>query len=80
MESLTVPPISPSALEVLGALAPFPHTGPHRAAPLRRHTRLTPSAFGQALGELQRSGFVRLEEEALWLTRDGERLAGAVFS
>jgi len=80
MDVVTTTPISPPALEVLGALAPFPHTGPHRAAPLRRHTRLTPAAFGNALGELQQSGLVRLEEETLWLTRDGERLAGRVFS
>lgn len=71
--------LSPPAVEVLGALAPFGHSGPHRPPALRHFTRLTPSAFEGALRELERRGLVRFEEEALWTTGDGERASQALF-
>jgi DNA-binding IclR family transcriptional regulator len=73
-------PLSAPALEVLGALAPFGHSGPHRMPSLRRFTRLTPAAFETALVELRHRGLVRFEGESLWTTRDGEDLSLSVFS
>ena len=74
------PPLSPPALEVLGALAPFGHSGPHRMSPLRRFTHLTPAAFERALGELRGRGLVHFEEEALWMTGEGESVTASEFS
>ena len=73
-------PLSQPALEVLGALAPFGHSGPHRMPPLRRFTHLTPAAFERAVGELQGRGLVHFDEEALWMTGAGESVTAAVFS
>jgi len=73
------PCLSLAALEVLGALAPFAHSGPHRPHALRRHTRLTPTGFEAAVAELAAVGLVRCEEESLWRTREGEGAAAAAF-
>lgn len=75
MESL-----SAEACEVLGALAACTWSGPHRARPLRRWTRLTPAAFDAALAELARSGLVRPEgSDVFWVTGAGEAWTRRLF-
>jgi DNA-binding transcriptional ArsR family regulator len=76
METAT---LSSSALEVLGALAPFGHSGPYRPGPLRRYTRLTPDGFATALDELEGHGLIIVEEESLWVTMRGEELANQAY-
>lgn len=74
------PALSSPALEVLGALAPFGRSGPHRPAALRRHTHLTPGGFERAVAELCCLGLVQLEEQDLWMTPSGEAATAAVFA
>lgn len=72
--------LSPAAREVLGTVAACTWSGPHRAAPLRRWTRLTPAAFDAALGELAAVGFVRRAQgDLFWLTERAEAVAGRMF-
>jgi len=71
--------LSLAALEVLGALAPFVESGPHRPPALRRHTHLTPVRFASAVAELARLGLVRCEEDTLWRTALGDSAAAAAF-
>lgn len=76
-----MPTPSPEAREVLGVLAPFLHTGPHHAAPLRRRTRLTPHAFDRAVQELDTLGLVTVRAaDELWLTRAGEAWTQALYA
>jgi hypothetical protein len=73
-------PLSAPAQEVLGTLAACTWSGPHRARPLRRWTRLTPAAFDAALGELARTGLVVLQrEDVFWVTDAGESWARRLF-
>lgn len=75
------PGISQPAQEVLGTLAACSWSGPHRAKPLRRWTRLTPAAFEQALAELARTGLVRLEDQdVFWVTDAGEWWTRRLFT
>lgn len=75
------PRISPQACEVLGTLAACSWSGPHRAKPLRRWTRLTPAAFEKALAELARTGFVRWQDRDLfWVTAEGESWTRRLFT
>lgn len=72
--------LSPAAREVLGTVAACSWSGPHRATPLRRWTRLTPSAFEAALGELAALGFVRRHSgDLFWLTERAEGVASRLF-
>ena len=72
--------LSPAAREVLGAVAACNWSGPHRAIPLRKWTRLTPAAFDEALSELASGGLVRRAGgDLFWLTDQAERLACAIF-
>ncbi len=73
-------PVSPAAHEVLGCLAAFDHSGPHRAPPLRRLTHLTEEAYRSALHELATNGLVRLENDDLWVTTLGADVADAAFA
>jgi hypothetical protein len=72
--------VSPAAREVLGCLAAFDHSGPHRAPPMRRLTRLTEDAYRAALQELDRLGLVRLDQDDLWVTALGGHVADAAFA
>ena len=75
------PALSQQAFEVLGTLAAWPWSGPHRAKPLRRWTRLTPAAFERALAELVRGGLVRIErDDAVWVTDAGEDCTRRLFA
>jgi hypothetical protein len=75
------PSLSPSAFEVLGTLAACTWSGPHRAKPLRRWTRLTPVAFDDALAELARTGLVQLEaQDVFWVTDAGESWTRRLFT
>lgn len=68
--------LSPAAREVLGTLAGCPWSGPHRAGPLRRWTRLTPAAFEAALAELAATDLVRFTHgDLFWLTTQAESVA-----
>jgi len=78
--SLSPQSLSPPALEVLGALAPFGHSGPYRPPALRRYTSLTPTAFERALSELAHRGLVALGEQDLWMTPAGESATNVAFS
>lgn len=72
--------LSPAAREVLGTVAACNWSGPHRAAPLRRWTRLTPAAFDAALAELASGGLVRrVEGDLFWLTDRADSAANALF-
>jgi DNA-binding transcriptional ArsR family regulator len=80
LASLPAPGLSTGAREVLGALAACTWSGPHRARPLRRWTRLTPAAFDAALRELARGGLVEMQREDLfWVTDSGESWAQRLF-
>lgn len=84
MDALAAPahasPFSAAAREVLGTLAACTWSGPHRARPLRRWTRLTPAAFDEALRELARVGLVELQrEDVFWVTDAGESWARRLF-
>lgn len=73
--------LSRDAHEVLGTLAACTWSGPHRAKPLRRWTRLTPVAFDGALRELAERGLVQLQHgDVFWVTLTGERQAAQLFS
>jgi DNA-binding transcriptional ArsR family regulator len=75
------PALSPPAFEVLGTLAACTWSGPHRAKPLRRWTRLTPAAFDHALAELAQGGLVHLERgDVFWVTDAGEDCTRRLFS
>lgn len=77
----TAPAISAQACEVLGTLAACSWSGPHRAKPLRRWTRLTPAAFDEALAELARTGFVQWQDRDLfWVTAAGESWTRRLFA
>ena len=72
--------LSPAAREVLGTVAACTWSGPHRAAPLRRWTRLTPVAFDAALCELASGGLVRRSDgDLFWLTERAETAAQSLF-
>lgn len=72
--------LSPAAQEVLGTVAACTWSGPHRAAPLRRWTRLTPAAFDAALAELASGGLVRRANgDLFWLTERADSAAAAMF-
>ena len=72
--------LSPAAREVLGTVAACTWSGPHRAQPLRRWTRLTPVAFDRALGELAAHGVVRRADgDLFWLTERAEVAARTLF-
>ena len=72
--------LSPSAVEVLGTLSACSWSGPHRAAALRRFTRLTPVDFAQALAELQTQGLVQFQDRDLfWITPPGEAFTRTLF-
>ena len=74
-------PPSHAAREVLGCLAPCLESGPHQATAVRRRTRLTPEAFDRAVGELERTGLLRVRGVAeLWLTGQGERAVAELFA
>lgn len=74
------PELSPAAREVLGTVAACTWSGPHRAIPLRRRTRLTPAAFDAALAELATGGLVRRAAgDLFWLTERAEAAARALF-
>ena len=76
-----VPELSPPAFEVLSTLAACTWSGPHRAKPLRRWTRLTPEAFDHALAELARGGLVQVERgDVFWVTDAGEDWTRRLFS
>lgn len=78
--SVDRPSLSPPAFEVLGSLAACTWSGPHRAKPLRRWTRLTPVAFEHALAELARDGLVQLErDDVFWVTGAGEDWTRKLF-
>ncbi len=73
--------LSPAAREVLGTVAACSWSGPHRATPLRRWTRLTPAAFDAALAELARGGLVRRSDgDLFWLTERAEACARDLFA
>lgn len=73
-------PLSQDARQVLGTVAACTWSGPHRAQPLRRWTRLTPAAFDAALAELASQGVVRRAHgDLFWLTERAEAVAGALF-
>lgn len=72
--------VSNAAHEVLGCLAVFDHSGPHRAPPLRRHTHLSEEGYRAALRELAQIGLVRLEQDELWVTALGSQVADAAFA
>lgn len=72
--------VSAAAHAVLGCLAAFDHSGPHRAPPLRRLTHLSEDAYRCALRELAELGLVRLEQDDLWVTTLGGHVAGAAFA
>ena len=75
------PALSPEAHQVLGTLAACTWSGPHRAQPLRKWTRLTPVAFEGALRELADRGLVQLQErDVFWVTGLGETQAARLFS
>ena len=77
----SAPSLSPPAFEVLGTLAACTWSGPHRAKPLRRWTRLTPVAFDDGLAELARTGLVQLEDrDIFWVTAAGESCARSLFT
>jgi hypothetical protein len=81
MDALAPEPLSPAAHEVLGTLAACPWSGPHRARPLRRWTRLTPAAFEAALRELACGGLVELQgPDVFWVTATGETWTQRLFS
>lgn len=72
--------LSPGAREVLGTVAACTWSGPHRAAPLRKWTRLTPAAFDAALAELATGGLVRRSGgDLFWLTEQADEAAHALF-
>ena len=72
--------LSPAAREVLGTVAACNWSGPHRATPLRRWTRLTPAAFDAALAELDSGGLVRRAQgDLFWLTERADSAASAMF-
>lgn len=72
--------LSPAAREVLGTVAACSWSGPHRATPLRRWTRLTPAAFDAALAELARDGLVRRSRgDLFWLTERAEAQTRDLF-
>ena len=72
--------LSPAAREVLSAVAACTWSGPHRAIPLRRWTRLTPAAFDAALSELATGGLVRRAAgDLFWLTERADATARALF-
>jgi hypothetical protein len=74
------PALSAAAREVLGTLAACTWSGPHRARPLRRWTRLTPAAFHDALRELAGVGLVELQRgDVFWVTDAGESWARRLF-
>ena len=74
-------PLSTAAREVLGTLAACTWSGPHRARPLRRWTRLTPAAFEDALHELARGGLVQMQRgDLFWVTEAGESWLRRLFS
>jgi hypothetical protein len=73
--------LSQEAHQVLGTLAACPWSGPHRAQPLRKWTRLTPAAFDVALRELAKLGHVELQQgDVFWVTGQGELQADRLFS
>jgi hypothetical protein len=75
------PTLSQEAHQVLGTLAACSWSGPHRAQPLRKWTRLTPVAFEGALRELAARGFVQLQDRGVfWVTGLGESQAERLFS
>ena len=72
--------LSTEAHQVLGTLAACTWSGPHRAQPLRKWTRLTPVAFDGALRELADLGLVQLQDhDVFWVTRLGEDQAERRF-
>lgn len=72
--------LSPQAHQVLGTLAACTWSGPHRAQPLRKWTRLTPVAFDGALRELADRGLVRMQDrDVFWVTGLGEAQADRLF-
>lgn len=72
--------LSPDAHQVLGTLAACTWSGPHRALPLRKWTRLTPVAFDGALRELALHGLVDLQDrDVFWVTGRGEEHASQLF-
>lgn len=72
--------LSPAAREVLGTVAACSWSGPHRATPLRRWTRLTPAAFEEALTELALGGLVRrTTQDLFWLTDRAEAQTQELF-
>lgn len=72
--------LSPEARQVLGTVAACTWSGPHRASPLRRFTRLTPVAFDAAMSELARVGLVqRTDRDLFWVTGRGEAVAERIF-
>mgnify|MGYP001586794846 CR=1 FL=1 len=72
--------VSPAAHQVLGCLAAFDHSGPHRSPPLRRLTHLTEESYRAALHELADLGLVRLEQDDLWVTALGSHVVDAAFA
>lgn len=81
MDAFSIRPLSPEAHQVLGTLAACPWSGPHRAQPLRKWTRLTPVAFDGALHELADLGLVRLQDRGVfWMTGLGESQAASLFA
>jgi hypothetical protein len=78
---MAVPPFSPTAQEVLGTLAACTWSGPHRAQPLRRFSRLTPAAFDSGLRELASTGLVEMQHgDVFWVTDAGESWTRRLFS
>jgi hypothetical protein len=74
-------PLSQEAHQVLGTLAACTWSGPHRALPLRKWTRLTPVAFDGALRELADRGLVQLQDrDVFWVTAQGEAQADRWFT
>ncbi|MFA5944993.1 MAG: hypothetical protein WC876_11075 [Candidatus Thermoplasmatota archaeon] len=74
-------PLSQPAFEVLGTLAACTWSGPHRARPLRKWTRLTPVAFDDALTELARTGLVQRQgTDVFWVTDAGESWTRRLFT
>ena len=74
-------PLSQEAHQVLGTLAACTWSGPHRAQPLRKWTRLTPVAFDGALRELAELGLVQLQDrDVFWVTAPGEAQAQRLFT
>lgn len=73
--------LSPDAHQVLGTLAACSWSGPHRASPLRKWTRLTPVAFDGALRELAACGLVQMQDrDVFWVTGLGEAHAERLFT